>query len=156
MVTLVSIIINSYSSILFELEFDIDENRYVCVLNVDKRFLRNVHSPFQFAISFIIPILLVCFFNISNIRVLLIRKNDLLRETGIALEANCNRNGSLSGDSMRNINSSRRSSRHSHSYYLKDSNRATNILIFVSVCFVGFNLPFVIARVSSNFQVYSF
>ena len=54
-----------------------------------------------------------------------------------------------SGESLRmSTTASRRSSRYSINYGLRDSNRATHILILISVCFVGLNLPFVIARVS--------
>lgn len=55
-----------------------------------------------------------------------------------------------SGDSLRLPMSTarRRSSRISIIYGLqRDSNRATHILILISVCFVGLNLPYVIAKV---------
>ena len=56
-----------------------------------------------------------------------------------------------SGDSLRlpmTNTARRRSSRISIIYGLqRDSNRATHILILISVCFVGLNLPYVIAKV---------
>ena len=160
---LISILINSYSPLMFELEVETDletnKSYTICVLKLEEKLLRKLHSPFQFFISFIIPITLVCFFNISNIRLLLTRKNEVLREgnNGNVTAANTDVNrggggGNGSNDSvlLRVSNSSRRSSKRSINNYdkLRDSNRATNILILISVCFIGFNLPFVIARVS--------
>lgn len=164
-VTVLSILVNSYSSVFFKLETDLtDTNRSVCVLKINKQFER-LHMPFQFGISFILPILLVCFFNISNIRVLVLRKKEMLSESSAIanLESpraggggsggnggTCRGSGSGgSGESLRmSTTASRRSSRYSINYGLRDSNRATHILILISVCFVGLNLPFVIARVS--------
>ena len=159
---LISILINSYSPLMFELEVETDletnKSYTICVLKLEEKLLRKLHSPFQFFISFIIPIMLVCFFNISNIRLLLTRKNEVLREgnngnvTATNTDVNRGGGGNGSNDSvmLRVSNSSRRSSKRSINNYdkLRDSNRATNILILISVCFIGFNLPFVIARVS--------
>jgi hypothetical protein len=163
-VALISILINSYSPLMFELEVETDletnKSYTICVLKLEEKLLRKLHSPFQFFISFIIPITLVCFFNISNIRLLLTRKNEVLREGNngnvTATNTDVNRGGSGNGSNdsvllrVSNSNSSRRSSKRSINNYdkLRDSNRATNILILISVCFIGFNLPFVIARVS--------
>lgn len=163
--TLTSLLINSYSPLMFELETDESssgearnstiQSRFICALSMDKtRLLRKLHSPFQFFVSFIIPIVLVCFFNISNIRALLMRKRqmlenltiesgsgELLRNSNFLTQSSASPQGSHKSEVHRRFSSLR------HSTHFRDSNRATNILIFVSVCFVGLNLPFVASRV---------
>lgn len=159
-----SILVNSYSPLLFELDTDDkDPSRTICSIkpeNKYKKLYRSLHSPFQFAISFIIPILLVWFFNISNIRVLLTRKSELIREANESMMTSTNidsappppppPNNEVTTDSIRMVGSK---NSFIYSDRFKDSNRATNILILISVCFVGLNLPYVIARVSLSYNI---
>lgn len=153
-VAITSIVVNSYSSLMFDIEIDRNsftgENRTICTLKkVDRKYIKfykRIHVPFQFAVTFILPTLLIWFFNCCNIRTLLTRNSELLRRD-LAETASHSSDDNISFRVKPSSSYRRSPSKLSLRDKLKDSNRATTMLILITVFFICLNLPYVIGRV---------
>lgn len=181
-----SVFINLYTSVIIGLE-QIDDVEYACDILPEYVFILNYHLGFQFAVGFIMPIILVCFFNIFNIKVLL-GTNKRMSNAGDQESSMMSdqqyfpnllklytpstpQNNTTEATSFQAIEkiemSNRRHStiqsiipnRHVNIASInRKSNKATNVLVLLSACFVGFNLPFVVAwvKIKTLFNKVSF